>query len=116
MQREFAAVADFALIYVEEAHPTDGWMYGAVKHFVKQPTTLAQRSSNAQVLAEELRKLDAHDISLCVDTMNNDAAMAFGALPERLAVVKNGTVRFIGGEGPHLYSVAACADAVRKLL
>jgi len=109
-------VADFALIYMEEAHPVDGWLYGQVKHRVEQPKTLAQRCSLAGLVAEELRKLGGEDISVCVDTMSNSAAIAFGALPERLAIVKDGKVRFIGGEGPAHYSIAACKTALQQLL
>jgi len=115
MQREFSAVADFALIYVEEAHPTDGWIHGAVRHHVKQPTTLAQRCEMAGKLGEELRRLGG-ETSLYVDLMANGMSHAFGALPERLAIVKSGTVRFIGGSGPERYSVPDAVTALRKLL
>jgi len=117
MQREYADVADFAIIYLEEAHPTDGWMYGQVKHFTKQPVTLAQRSTMARVLADEMKALQAAPaISLCVDLMDNAASNAFGALPERLVILKDGKVQFVGGAGPFDYSVPACNAALKKLL
>jgi len=117
MQREYADVADFACIYLEEAHPTDGWMYDQVKHFTKQPVTLEQRSTMAHIFANEMRALQASPaISLCVDLMDNAASRAFGALPERLAILKNGKLEFVGGAGPDGYSVAACTAALKKLL
>jgi len=117
MQREYAEVADFAIIYVEEAHPTDGWLYGQVTHFTKQPVTLAQRSTMAQLLADKLKDLQASpSISLCVDRMDNAVSCAFGAIPERLAIMKGGKLQWLGGAGPSGYSIPACATALKKLL
>jgi len=117
MQREYADVADFAIIYVEEAHPIDGWMYGQVKHFTKQPVTLVQRSTMARVLENEMKTLKASPaISLCVDLMDNAASLAFGALPERLVILKDGKLQFVGGAGPSGYSIPKCESALKKLL
>jgi len=104
------------MVYLEEAHPTDGWLFGSVVHFLPQPTTQAQRNRAAQRLAGELRELDAPPIPLCVDTMANLASYAFGALPERLVIVQGGVVRFIGGKGPEQYSTAEARDALERLL
>jgi hypothetical protein len=30
LSAEFEGKANFLVVYLEEAHPTDGWMYGAV--------------------------------------------------------------------------------------
>jgi len=116
MQREYADVADFAFIYLEEAHPTDGWLYGQVKHLTKQAVTQAQRNTMAQALADELKTLQAPPTSLCVDLMDNAVSYAFGAIPERLAILKDGKLQFLGGAGPYGYSIPACLEALRKLL
>jgi len=117
MQREYADVADFAIIYVEEAHPTDGWLYGQVKHLTKQPVTLAQRSTMAQILADTLKELEASPrLPVCVDRMDNAVSLAFGAIPERLAILKGGKLQWIGGAGPMNYSVPACVAELKKLL
>lgn len=116
LHRELSHSVDFALVYLEEAHPTDGWLYGSVTHFLPQPTTLAERCHAATLLATELRKLDAPSMPLCVDTMPNRASYAFGALPERLVIVQSGVVQFIGGKGPEQYSIAEARDALQRLL
>lgn len=117
MQREYAGVADFAIVYLEEAHPTDGWMYGQVTHFTKQAKTQSQRNTMAQVLANEVRKIDASTrIELFVDQMDNAASHAFGAIPERLVILTGGNVAFIGGAGPNDYSIQACREALNKLI
>ena len=40
-----------------------------------------------------------------VDDMDNKANIAFGAIPERLAVLFDGKVQWLGGPGPFKYSV-----------
>lgn len=127
------------MVYLEEAHPTDGWMYPAVRHFVAQHTALGERRAAAAILQQEMEAIlhkeeqqqqqkpaastssssltrPASLPRLLVDTMENKASLAFGALPERLAIVVNGRVHFLGGKGPEMYSVADCRAALAKLL
>ena len=52
-QRESATAADFAFIYLEEAHPTDGWVLESVEHAVPQHTSMAKRTDAARILALE---------------------------------------------------------------
>ena len=150
---DFAGRARFAVVYLEEAHPTDGWMYGAVTHQVRQPVRLSERVANARVLERELvaaqrahGKAAAADanaadaaaastddaagdaaaqvIPVVVDGMDNAASFAFGALPERLAILARhgdaggeaARLRWLGGKGPEEYSVRACRDALGELL
>ena len=138
---EFEGRAAFAVVYLEEAHPTDGWMYPAVRHFVAQHTALGERRAAAAILQQEMEAIlhkeeeeeqqqqkpaastssssltpPASLPRLLVDTMENKASLAFGALPERLAIVVNGRVHFLGGKGPEMYSVADCRAALAKLL
>jgi len=110
-------VADFAIIYLEEAHPTDGWMYGQVKYLTTQPVTIAERCKMAQGLADKLSSLKASSsIAMCVDRMDNGVSRAFGALPERLAILDGGKLQFLGGAGPSGYSILACQAALKKLI
>ena len=51
--------ADYAVVYLEEAHPTNGWMYPAVEHHIVQHTVVAERVAAAQILRRELDKLRA---------------------------------------------------------
>ena len=127
------------MVYLEEAHPTDGWMYPAVRHFVAQHTALGERRAAAAILQQEMEAIlhkeeqqqqqkpaastssssltrSASLPRLLVDTMENKASLAFGALHERLAIVVNGRVHFLGGKGPEMYSVADCRAALAKLL
>ena len=123
LQREYSDVADFALVYLEEAHPTDGWMYESVTHLVPQHTTVEARCAAAELLAAEVRALLASQPGavpapppLVVDTLANEASLAFGALPERLVVLQGGVVRFVGGKGPEEYSIDEARQALRRLV
>ena len=117
LQREYAGRADFAFVYLEEAHPTDGWLYESVTHFIEQPTTMQERLCAAEGLASELRKLDAPaNLPLVVDSMSNAASVAYGALPERLVILQDGVVRFIGGKGPEMYSISEARRALQRLV
>lgn len=118
-RREWSDRADFAMVYLEEAHPTDGWLYDSVKHEIKQHETMEQRLKAAKVLDAECRRLGVADLPIVVDEMENLASITFGALPERLIIIRGGApqampraagvrVKWIGGKGPEEYSVADC--------
>ena len=110
-------MADFAIVYLEEAHPTDGWMYESVTHLIAQHTTIRARCDAATQLLGELSARGAPaDLPLVVDTLSNSASFAFGALPERLVIVQRGVVQFIGGKGPEEYSVQEARIALHRLL
>jgi len=115
-QRDNASRADFVIVYLEEAHPTDGWMYESVTHFIKQHTSLEERCDAAKVLGLKLRGMGKKPITLVVDTLSNSASLAYGALPERLVILQAGAVRFIGGKGPESYSVDDARRALHELL
>ena len=116
---------DFAIVYIAEAHPTDGWMYPAVEQFAyrKQHTQLQDRLVAARALRTKLKDMElaafsatAGGVPIFADAMNDAASLAFGALPERLAIVLDGQVRFIGGKGPEDYSMDHAAAALRALV
>lgn len=127
MVGDYAGRANFAVVYLEEAHPTDGWLFGAVAHVIPQHASLAARQAAAQVLHAELAAAWARQQQLAgapsacpcpvlVDGMGNAASRAFGALPERLAVLVGGELRWLGGKGPEGYSLLAARDALDTLL
>lgn len=90
--------ADFAVIYVEEAHPCDGWRHDGVRHLIAQHTSLEERRRAASKLRTELLCCGANlqRLRLAVDLMNNAVALAFGALPARLALLLDGHLVWLG--------------------
>jgi hypothetical protein len=92
-------------------------MYGAVTHFVAQPTTLDERLVAAKKLEKELSKIDTKGrMQIFVDDMENSTSRAFGALPERLAIVFESKLVFLGGRGPEDYSIEECRLGLKTLL
>ena len=79
---------------------------------VNQPKSIDDRTVNAHVLANMID----YPVDIYLDLLDNDANLAFGALPERLVIVKDNKVEFIGGDGPFNYSIDAVADHLKKML
>uniref|UniRef100_A0A8D2L466 Iodothyronine deiodinase n=2 Tax=Varanus komodoensis TaxID=61221 RepID=A0A8D2L466_VARKO len=95
--KDFKSVADFLVIYIEEAHASDGWaFYNNI--VIKHHRTLQDRMQAAQILLKE--------DPLCpvvLDTMENLSSSKYAALPERLYVIQSGKVVCKGGVGPWNY-------------
>lgn len=96
--QEFSDVADFLSIYVEEAHPTDGW---AFENNVEISThkTLEDRCQAAKLMQDSVQ----FNCPIMIDTMENEANNAYAGLPIRLYVIKNKKVKFAGLAGPTFY-------------
>ena len=127
MAGDYEGRANFVVVYLEEAHPTDGLMTSNVKHQIVQHANMEQRAAAAAVLESELHNIFTTEprlaesageslVPVLVDSMDNLAASTFGALPERLAVLVDGELKFLGGKGPEDYSVLECREALDQLL
>ena len=53
---------------------------------------------------------------ILVDDMTNEANIAYGALPERLYIIYNGKVVYVGGHGPYNYSLDDMKKSLDKIL
>lgn len=97
---EFSDVADFLTVYVEEAHPCDGW---AFKNNVTIPKhqTLEQRCAAAQVMLDTV----AFDCPIVVDNMGDTTNKAYAGMPIRLFILKGRNVEYAGGVGPTFYNL-----------
>ncbi|KAG9347263.1 hypothetical protein JZ751_004830 [Albula glossodonta] len=81
---DFSDVADFLLVYVQEAHPLDGWAAPAVGpgcFRVRQHRTLEERMLAARSLLEHFAL--PPQCQLVIDSMDNDANAAYGVSYER---------------------------------
>lgn len=56
------------------------------------------------------------DVQLLADAMDDKAARAFGAVPERFAIVRNGRLAWLGGRGPMYYLTSELDAALDVLL
>jgi len=99
---EFRDRAEFFVVYIREAHPTDGWeLEGNVP--LEDPKTLPQRGSAASACRDAL----GITIPVLVDDMDDTVNRAYTAWPERLFVVDvDGRVAYAGGPGPFQFKPA----------
>ncbi|KAB5539949.1 hypothetical protein PHYPO_G00095210 [Pangasianodon hypophthalmus] len=98
---QYADIADSLLVYIEEAHPSDGWVstdapYQIPRHRCIKDRLRAARIMNATVPGSVV----------VVDTMDNSSNAAYGAYFERLYVVKDEKVVYQGGRGPEGYRIS----------
>jgi len=97
-------------VYIDEAHPTDGWKLSVNKQegaCFMRPKTLEQRMKLARVSMEQF---GMSSVPVLVDLMDNNANSAFAGWPERLYVLRENKVAFKGGPGPFGYDI----DALEK--
>jgi len=69
----------------------------------RQPKTLEQRLNIARDFVSN-KKLE-NQVTLVVDLMDNNAQLTYKALPERLYIVLDGVVVYVGGKGPFDYLI-----------
>ena len=92
--------ADFLMVYVREAHPTDGWAMKSndkVGVSVAQPTTFEERQTVAEQCAAKLNP----SMPLLIDDIDDTVGNAYSGMPARLYVIDtNGRVAYKSGRGP----------------
>ena len=88
----------FVLVYIREAHSTDGWTIDSSGwSIIPDPTDDGQRKVAAAQACSMLR----FPFPVAVDTMDDAVAERWSAWPERLFVLDvDGIVRYVGEQGP----------------
>lgn len=102
--------ADFAFVYLREAHPADEQDFGPGQAVpIETHAGLEERAAAARWLAER----EGVELSMVLlDEMGDGASAAFNAFPDRLAIVQGDVLRYISGPGPFGFNV----DEVREWL
>lgn len=92
--------AEFLMVYVREAHPTDGWAMSAnssVGVAVAQPKTIDERRKVCTQFTTKLKPT----IPVVVDGLDDKVGNAYSGMPARLYVIDpNGKVAYKSGRGP----------------
>ncbi len=90
----------FFVVYIQEAHATDGWQVpdneqeGVV---YEQPKTAAEREAVAEACTLGLKL----SIPTLIDEMTNEVDRAYAALPDRLYLIDaEGRIAYRSGPGP----------------
>ena len=91
---------DFAVVYIREAHPEDGWVVTPNRDEGVEwldPKTDEERHEVATACALRLNIR----MPVLIDSVDDKITSAYGALPDRLYLVgKSGHVAFQGERGP----------------
>lgn len=116
LAEKYKGRAEFLLVYIREAHPTDGWQ---VK-INEREGVLLPTAKNAEEKEDHasacVTKLDIRFTTL-VDGMDNKVEEAYAGWPDRLYLVgKDGRIAWKGDVGPRGFRPPELEAAIRKEL
>ena len=115
IQETYKKSVDFVIIYINEAHPMErDNLNGNYK--INSHANMDERISAAKILEDEIDLVLDQKYTLLVDLFDNEAEDSYAPLPERLYIVNNGNVAYIGGMGPMWYDLNEMEVALKKLL
>lgn len=104
--------ATFLMVYVREAHPTDGWaMESNTKAGVAtaQPKSLEERIAVCDLFREKLKPA----VPVVVDDVNDAVGHAYSGMPARLYLIDTkGLVAYKSGRGPFGFKVGELEQAL----
>jgi Iodothyronine deiodinase/EF hand len=116
LYRRYQDRAEFLMIYVREAHPTDGWhMPGNDRYGVTlpQPRSYTERVGVAQTCQKTL----AFGMPFLVDSIDDMVGGAYSGMPSRLYVIDTeGKVAYKSGRGPFGFKPAEMEQSLILLL
>uniref|UniRef100_A0A3Q2QCE7 Iodothyronine deiodinase n=1 Tax=Fundulus heteroclitus TaxID=8078 RepID=A0A3Q2QCE7_FUNHE len=97
--------SDTAVVYIEEAHPSDGWTSTDAPYQIPKHRSLEERLSAAHLI-----HLEVPGCLVVADNMENSSSAAYGAYFNRLYIVQEGKVVYQGGRGPEGYRISELRD------
>jgi Iodothyronine deiodinase len=112
--QQYRAHVEFFVIYVQEAHPTDGWQ---VDSNVAEGVLFQQHQSYEECESVAATcGLDLHlSVPILIEEMDNAIDEAYGAAPERLYLIGvDGRVAYHGGAGPHFFDLDEWEHAIAR--
>jgi thiol-disulfide isomerase/thioredoxin len=108
--------AHFLMVYVREAHPTDGWKMESNARtgvVVKQPTTVGERAAVCEQFCKRLQPT----MPVVVDDLSDSVGHAYSGMPARLYVIDtSGKVAYKSGRGPFGFRVGEMEQALTMSL
>jgi hypothetical protein len=116
MYAKYKDKADFRVVYIREAHPTDGWQAPANVRdgvLVKNHTSEGERAKAARACATGLKL----SIPMLIDDMNDTVERAYQGWPDRIYIVgTDGKIAYKGARGPAGFRPNEAEAALKKLL
>lgn len=116
MYEKYGKEVEFFVVYIREAHPTDGWQVGAnvrEEILITQPKSLLERSGVARQMCEALKI----SIPTYLDGMDDKVNQAYSGWPDRLYLVGvDGKIAYKGGPGPGGFRPDELEQAIQRHL
>ena len=115
MAKKYKGKAQFFVIYIKEAHPSDDWASQVNPRltYIKDPETFYERSQVANTCMSDLDI----DIPCLVDDMDNTTARAYKGWPDRMFVVgADGLLKYVGEPGPFGFLPSEMEAALKEEL
>ena len=124
LAREMHGRAVFITVYISEAHPRDGWSFGAMngRWDIPQAKTLAERQRDCRTWINSIGGGGGPASSYWCDGIDNRAKKHFMSAPDRLYILHgngNGSglqVKYQGAPGPFGYDVASARRTLGQLI
>jgi hypothetical protein len=114
--RRYGDRATFAMVYVREAHPTDGWAMESndrVGVTLEQPRDYAGRVKSAELCTSRLKL----GIPVLVDTIDDAVGARYSGMPGRFYLIDgNGKIAYKSGRGPFGFKPAELEQSLILLL
>uniref|UniRef100_A0A4W4EFV0 Iodothyronine deiodinase n=1 Tax=Electrophorus electricus TaxID=8005 RepID=A0A4W4EFV0_ELEEL len=99
--KQYADIADSLLVYIEEAHPSDGWVSSDAPYQIPKHRCLEDRLKAAKLMNQEVP-----GCLIVADSMDNSSNAAYGAYFDRLYILQEGKIVYQGGRGPERYRIS----------
>ncbi len=116
LQRRYGEEVAFFVVYIQEAHTTDGWQMPINEQegvVYEQPKTAEAREQVAEACVLHLNL----SIPTLVDGMTNEVDRAYAALPDRLYLIDAaGRVAYRSGPGPMGFKPQELEAAIREVI
>jgi hypothetical protein len=116
MWERYGDRVDFAVVYIKEAHPEEGWVVTPNRDediLVNDPNSDEERQAVATECALRLKIR----MPVVIDPIDNQIARAYGALPDRLYLVsRGGSIAYQGAAGPFGFKPPDLESAIQAEL
>jgi hypothetical protein len=116
MYKQYRDKTAIFIVYIREAHPSDGWRIGANERGgidVKEPVKPEERAQVAETCLKDLELT----IPCLLDGMDNAVERAYAGWPARFYLIDaEGRIAFKGRSGPSGFRPPEAEAALRKLL
>lgn len=116
MYAKYRGEVEFLVVYIREAHPTDGWQ---VPQNVREEILFVQPKSidDRRQVAKQMCSTLKLSLPAVIDGLDDKVNLAYAAWPDRLYLVgRDGTIAFKGGMGPQGFRPNELEAAIKVAL